>query len=115
MGGISLRLTGADLFLWISFLLTTPALLATLKPLAIKTDFSKKNAKIHGNTKLYQDYLNFGAGALSLVFDDNLFDGIVSFCVKLIVNILLILVSPLVYVLRLLFKGGAYLLRAKPI
>jgi hypothetical protein len=92
-GGLSLSFGALDILLLISWLVATPWLMTKSQLLHVKQHRNSAMAHVQQSGRLYQDYLNYGAGFVSLVFDDQLFDGFASFCVQLVVQIVGLIVA----------------------
>lgn len=104
LGGISWRLQVSDAYFLLSFLFA-----GSLWPSAKRQvpAVAQKRARehVHANSRLYQDYLNFGAGFAAIAFDEDLPASGIRFALKLLFGIVLLLLAPVFWLGRAVYRG----------
>ena len=99
LGGVNWRLQLSDAYFLLSFLLAG-SLWQWAQQRVPSVRQMRAREHVHANSRLYQDYLNFGAGFASIAFDEDLPASGIQFALRLLFGIVLLLVAPVLWVGR---------------
>jgi hypothetical protein len=103
--GINWRLQLADAYFLLSFMLAG-SLWQWAKQRVPGVEQKRAREHVHANSRLYQDYLNFGAGFAVIVFDEDLPASGIRLALKLLFGIVLLLLAPVLWIGRAIYRGA---------